>query len=124
MTTEAPFTRRKLVRDAVVFQFKLFVDGLRDLLLSPVSIIMAIIDVFTGGDRFYRLLALGRQSEEWINLFETHQHAGLDTAVSQIEEVVRNEYREGKISASARDAIRRAMAAARGEPQVKGGSDD
>lgn len=124
MTTEAPFTRRKLVRDAVVFQFKLFVDGLRDLLLSPVSIIMAIIDVFTGGDRFYRLLALGRQSEEWINLFETHQHAGLDTAVSQIEEVVRNEYREGKISASARDAIRRAVAAARGEPQVKGGSDD
>jgi len=66
-------SRLHLLWDVVVFQFKLAADGLRDILLSPLSIISAILGLVAGGDnpyRYYRrLLRLGHKSEIWINLF-------------------------------------------------------
>ena len=44
-------SRLQLIWDVFVFQFKLIADGLRDVLLSPVSIISAVLGLLTGGDQ-------------------------------------------------------------------------
>ena len=62
-----------LIRDVAVLQFKLVVDGLRDFLLVPVSLIAGIVSLTSGhkgvpGSQFYQLLSIGKQSENWIDL--------------------------------------------------------
>jgi len=65
--------RWTLIRDIFVLQLKLVVDGLRDFILVPVSLIIGIASLLKGGDspgsQFYELLRTGRRSERWINLF-------------------------------------------------------
>lgn len=65
--------RRKLLLDLVVFQVKLAADGIRDLILSPLSLLFAIAGLLVPGDDpgryFYRLLRAGRRTDHWINLF-------------------------------------------------------
>ncbi len=73
-------SRLQLLTDVLVFQFKLLVDGLRDLLLSPLSIIAAVIGLISGGDRpdqyFRRVVRFGLRTERWINLFGEHDGPG------------------------------------------------
>ncbi len=62
--------RWRLLRDAAAFQVKLVVDGMRDVMLSPLSLIAAIAGLALGRHEwFYDLLQLGRRSERWIDLF-------------------------------------------------------
>jgi len=67
-------SRLELVWNVVVFQFKLGLDGLRDVLLIPLSIFSAILGLAAGGDEpdryFKQLLRFGRQTENWLNLFD------------------------------------------------------
>jgi hypothetical protein len=89
-------SRLQLVLDIFVFQFKLAADGLRDVLLSPLSIISAIMGLVAGGDDPYRyfrdLLRFGRRTEVWINLFGYRKHAGTsDDLIAPIKEKVMNE---------------------------------
>lgn len=95
-------TRWQLFRDVLAFQFKLALDGLRDLLLSPISITAALIGVFSSrenpGKLFYRLLEIGGDTDRWINLFGTHQdeHApSSDDLVRRAESVVQSQYEKG-----------------------------
>lgn len=126
---EAPAERWELLRDVLVFQGKLVLDGLRDLLLSPLSIGAAIIGLIAGGDRpgryFYGLLSVGRQSDVWINLFGTSRHRfpynnpadsadtphgeSVDVLVDKLETLVKRQYERGGITANAKDAIDRAL---------------
>ncbi|TDF39750.1 hypothetical protein EYS14_09610 [Alteromonadaceae bacterium M269] len=91
-------TTRKLLRDVLVFQCKLAMDGLRDLILSPVSIILALYGTITNPSNpaiyFQSLLKFGRKSDDFINLFN-HNTASDKTAtptsddyVEQIETLV------------------------------------
>jgi hypothetical protein len=61
------------VRDVIVFQGKLLLDGARDALLIPASLFAAALDLIRGrideSGAFDRVLALGRRSERYINLF-------------------------------------------------------
>ena len=63
----------QLIRDVLSFQLKLAMDGIRDLILSPVSIGSAVWGMIASpsnpGKYYYQLLKLGRRSDEWINLF-------------------------------------------------------
>ncbi len=70
-TEDVEPTRWELLRDIFTFQVKLAIDGLRDLLLSPLSLMAGLIGGLLLGDRkmFYRLVHMGRRSERWINLF-------------------------------------------------------
>ena len=114
--------RVHLVRDAVVFQGKLLIDGVRDLLLVPISLIATIIDLFSKekpkGRRFYEVVHLGKRSEHWIDLFgaaekspfnspfpDSDDHKNLDDIVHQVESAVRQQYAEGGVSGSARKAL-------------------
>jgi hypothetical protein len=70
-------SRLQLVWDVALFQFKLLFDGLRDLLLSPLSLVAAVAGLIAGGDDpqryFRRLLQIGRRTEIWLNLFGHHR---------------------------------------------------
>ena len=78
--TDASATRLHLIWEVFVFQLKLAADGLRDVLLSPISIISAIMGLVAGGhepDRYFKqVLKLGRRTEIWLNLFGYRKHAG------------------------------------------------
>jgi hypothetical protein len=71
------------LREVIVFQFKLVLDALRDLIISPLSLGAAALDFLlpsSDGRRwFHRVLALGRRSEELIGLWHV---AGRDQAAS------------------------------------------
>ena len=99
--------RVELVREAAVLQLKLLVDGLRDAILIPISLVAALIGLIRGGpdcDREYRrVIKLGRRSERWINLFG-HQRplprsgaaGSIDTILDQVESTVLEQYQKGK----------------------------
>lgn len=116
-------TRRTLIRDAAVFQFKLVLDGLRDLLLVPVSIVGAVISLIDSksgqpGSQFYDVLAYGKRTERWIDLFgalrdrqadEAPDGGSLDEVMDRMEAYVIDEYRRGGITKQAKDRIDQAL---------------
>jgi hypothetical protein len=96
--------RLTLVRETAVLQIKLLVDGLRDAILIPLSLVATVIGLLRGGpdcDREYRrVLKLGRRSERWINLFGHERPLGgdpargsMDSILEQVEGVVLEQYR-------------------------------
>lgn len=115
--------RLTLIRDAAVFQFKLVFDGLRDLLLVPVSIVgvvISLIDSKSGqpGSQFYDALAYGKRTENWIDLFgalrdrqtdEPPDGGSLDAVMNRMEAYVIDEYRRGGITKQAKDRIDQAL---------------
>ncbi len=120
--------RWTLFRDAAVLQFKLIVDGFRDLLLVPASIVAAAVSLVSGGEdgkpgpQFYRLIALGKQSERMINLFGAYENApdsvkqefdfgdmNIDDLVSKVETFVVDEYKKGGVTKQAKARIDKAI---------------
>lgn len=119
--------RWTLIRDVAVFQAKLVVDGLRDLILVPVSLVAGIMSLVSGedgvpGTQFYRLLSVGKDSETWINLFGALRNAppdleypmpfpetDMDEIVGRIEAFVVDEERRGGMTAQARARLERAL---------------
>ncbi len=67
-------SRSELVRDTIVLQLKLIVDGLRDLALMPLCFFAALFGLIAHSERpgryMYRILSYGRLSEKWIGLFD------------------------------------------------------
>jgi len=114
----APDRRWQLLRDLLVFQLKLGVDALRDVVLSPLSIGAALLDLVTGTDRetlyFEQVLGVGRESERWINLFggaaePSAEPPGIDRLVERVEALVVDQYERGGITAQAKAAIDRSL---------------
>lgn len=100
--------RFPVLRDVLVFQGKLLVDGLRDLVLSPVSLLAALVDLIVpgddGGKRFYAVVRFGRRTEAWINLFGAADRGnpdvdpqGVDVLVAELENIVRDPHRRGEV---------------------------
>ena len=115
-------SRWVLIRDVAVFQLKLFLDGMRDAALIPISLFIALLDLLGVGPRagrqFYLLLKLGRRTEYRINLFGAAKQAdalasaprpGVDALVDRLEHLVVQEYERGGITASTKDAVDRAL---------------
>ena len=93
--SKAQVTTSQALRHLLVFQVKLGADALRDLLMSPISVLVFVVDVIrkpTLEDSLYlRLMLLGRKSDRVINLFDEHKDAGhftVDQAVEELEELV------------------------------------
>ena len=116
-----------LIRDVGVMQVKLLVDGFRDLVLLPASLIAGIISLVKSkdgkpGPQFYELISVGKQSERWINLFGALRNApediqtevnfgnaDMDDIVSRVETFVVDEYQRGGVTKQARDRINQAL---------------
>ncbi len=114
------------VRDALTFQAKLILDGLRDALMIPVSLVAAAIDLVARPDApgrlFYRVVLLGRRSEEWIDLFEAADRvdprrrpllaknpATIDEVFDRLEDLVVDQHARGGVTAQAKEAIDRVL---------------
>jgi hypothetical protein len=95
--SNAQVTTSHALRHLLVFQVKLGADAFRDLLLSPISVLVFAVDVIrkpTLEDSLYlRLMLLGRKSDRVINLFDEYKDAGhftVDQAVEELETLVTN----------------------------------
>lgn len=122
-TTDETSDRWTLARDIAVLQAKLLVDGLRDLLLVPASLTVGLVSLFSSengrpGPYFYQLLDLGKQTERWINLFgalknapsdirqiEGLPEADIDDLVGKLETFVKDEYKQGGLTAQAKERM-------------------
>lgn len=62
-----------LLRDLLIFQVKLIVDAVKDVLLIKISIIAAVFDVLFGRRGrpllFYRVLRTSERFDLWMNLY-------------------------------------------------------
>jgi hypothetical protein len=118
--------RWTLIRDILVLQVKLLVDGFRDLVLVPISLIIGFVSLLKAGNatgsEFYELLRVGRRSERWINLFGAAERVygppvvddrfpaeSIDEMVSRVESFVVDEYRQGGVTRQAKDQLDRAI---------------
>jgi len=134
--------RWRLLRDTAVLQVKLIIDGLRDLLLVPASLIAAIVSLVKTkdgkpGPQFYQLLALGKQSERSINLFGAFDHAppelegqsqlgdlNIDELVVRVESFVVDEFKRGGMTRQAKEQIDKALDAIQRSGRKSGNSDE
>ncbi len=103
------------------------VDGLRDLVLVPTSLIVGAFSLLSGkgerpGNEFYQLLSAGKQSEHWINLFGALENAppdlqnaapfsttDMDELVGKLETFVIDEHKRGGITAQAKHRFDQAL---------------
>lgn len=127
-------SRWTMIRDLGVFQVKLVIDGLRDLLLVPVSLVAGFVSLVSGkqgsvGPQFYHVLEWGKQSEHWINLFgalknspeqaerPTHfKEQGMDSIVERLEAFVVDEYKSGGLTAQAKEQLDKLIRSVRRKP--------
>jgi hypothetical protein len=115
-----------VIRDMLVFQFKLIVDGILDLVLLPVSLVVGLISLIGPGPKsgaeFYEFMRIGRRGERWINLFGAVERkqgpatdAGefatrdLDDLVSRVESFLVDEYRNRGITAQTKQRLDAAL---------------
>ncbi len=99
------------LREVIVFQFKLLLDALRDVVISPLSLAAAALDFLLpardGSRWFHRVLALGRRTEALIGLWNV---AGRDQASSDdIDAGLRkleDWLRSGEVPRQAKDQLR------------------
>ena len=120
--------RWTLVRDVTVLQGKLIVDGFRDLVLVPVSILAGLASLMKAGGHigteFYDLLRFGRRTDHWINLFGAADRiygprseddrfpvSDIDGLVSRVESFIVAEYQNGGVTKQARDRLGQALSA-------------
>lgn len=110
-----------MVRDAIVFQLKLVVDGIRDFVLIPVALVAAVLSLLRPGGQsgreFYEVVAFGRRTEKLINLFgaadklgreEPEAERDLDSFVDDVEAYVRREA-QGERFDAVRERVERAL---------------
>ncbi len=86
---------KRALRHLLVFQIKLAADALRDLLLSPVSAVVFIIDALrkprVEDSLYLRLMVLGRHSDRVINLFDEYsedEHYTIDETIAHLEDAL------------------------------------
>jgi hypothetical protein len=72
-------TRWVILRDLLIFQLKLLLDGAKDLVLAPVSLVAAALDVLwpgaRPGHRFYAVMRAGERYDRWLSLFSAADKA-------------------------------------------------
>ena len=92
------------LRKFLVFQFKLYVDAFRDILLSALSLVAFLLDAalqLSGPDSFFdKVLAFGRRTEESINLFNQYDDVAgkrnLDSILDDVEKKAEETIRKHK----------------------------
>ncbi len=113
--------RWQLIRDVLIFQAKMLLEGVRDLLLVPFTFAAGVIGVAVGGERperlFHDVLRAGHRFDAWLNLFGAVDEAerrrlearnapeGIDQYFQAIEERIVDQHGRGGLTQSARKTI-------------------
>ena len=100
MDPDLSATRKTLIRDVIILQFKLLLGAARDLALTPVTLTAAAIDLILSRRQapryFHWILRLGERSERWIDTWsagrqdEGPQRGNVDALLASVEEIVRD----------------------------------
>lgn len=134
-----PPDRMELIKDIIGFQFKLVVDGMRDFILVPVSLLVGFVSLVKPGDYpgtgFYTLLRAGKNSEHLINLFSaadklqdtdpdlSEKLAGdiqdIDALINKVEHFAKNEYNSGGLTQKAREHLDQVINSLRNQSDKK-----
>ena len=98
-----PESKRKavsLVKSVAILQLKLLLGAARDLVLSPVTLAAAAIDLIRikqhEPEYFRRTMKMGERSEEWIDLWAAAREPGepsranVDALLANLEQAVRD----------------------------------
>jgi len=129
MTSTLPDTQKttderwRFWRDVLVFELKMFIGNLRDFALMPVSVVAAMIDLVSRGERegslFYRVLRWGAHSEEVLDAYspikdelqdrKVNPNYTVDAVVARLEGVLVREYEKGGTAATIKAALDRAI---------------
>ena len=126
--TEQPVehsSKKKVVRDTFVFQLKLLGDGLRDIFLSPLSIIAGLAGIIIHPSKpdYYlrKLMYFGHKTDRWLNLFGTYgRHptstdATSDTYVKEVEAMLVKEYQKSGVAKVVKEGTEKLVKTARHE---------
>ncbi|MDR3388219.1 MAG: hypothetical protein P4L92_14305 [Rudaea sp.] len=100
MNTEVKRKAGPLIRAVAMLQVKLLLGAARDLALSPLTLVAALIDlvrVKNHEPHFFRdVMRVGERTEEWIDMWSAARHPdappreNVDALLSRVEEVVRD----------------------------------
>lgn len=92
-------TRGAVVREFLFFQLRLLADGLKDLLLSPLTVILLMISLLSPQQSramWTRLYRIGRGFDAWIDLFPDDERRAsradaqtMDSMLTQAEDLLR-----------------------------------
>ncbi len=103
-----------MLRDLVIFQVKLFLDGVKDLVLMPLSVGAFLLDILPQssartGRNFYAVMRAGERFDLWLNLYDATRRvdpgrdglfgeslAGANNLIGQVEQAVRQTVEVGK----------------------------
>lgn len=98
-------TRWIILRDLLIFQVKLVLDGAKDIFLAPLSLLAAALDLVFPGDEpgrnFYAVMRMGESFDRWLSLFSASDkanayedglfgasRAGSDSLLGRLERIV------------------------------------
>lgn len=112
-----------MIRDLSIFQLKIFLDGLKDLILAPLSLVAGIAGLFgrSGhpGRYLLNVMRLGKRYEQWINLYgaadresqpqEDKSAEGLDAYLKRFERAIVEQASRGGLTSQARATIEKAL---------------
>lgn len=74
--------REILFRDLIIFQIKLFLDGLKDIVTSQIALGAAVIDFLAPGPctgrRFYAVMGMAERFDRWLSLYGAAEKAAAD----------------------------------------------
>jgi hypothetical protein len=75
-------SRSNVLRDVLIFQVKLWLEGFKDIVLMPLSFGAAIIDLFVreegSRDTLYSVMKLGDRFERWVALYAALEEKDLE----------------------------------------------
>src|ERR1700744_4794400 len=108
--------RWSFLRDVVVFEAKLALNNLHNFFQIPLTLAVAVFDVIvkgkTEGERFYKLVEIGRTIDDAIDIYSIVEHRErslnkdytVDAVIAKMEDVIKREYEKGGTAASVKAA--------------------
>lgn len=110
---------RVVLRDLVIFQLKLFMDGVADFIIAQVALLAVLSDLLfptdRKGKRFYWVMARAERFDRWLSLYGAADRAdseedglfgasqaGSDTLLGKLEALVMGRWEVGEETGGAR----------------------
>jgi hypothetical protein len=115
--------RWQLIRDVLIFQAKMLIEGLRDLALVPLTLLATAFGLLFGREQperiFHDVLRAGHRFDTWLNLFapagkgkrEAPEALGsgeeptIDQYFERIEQKLLEQHERGGLTRSARETV-------------------
>ncbi len=101
-------SRSKVIRDVIIFQAKLWLEGFKDIALMPLSGGAAVLDFVFGSSTLYSVMKLGDRFERWVHLYAALEepetkgpngnHRSLDTLLNEAADGIEEKAVNGRPS--------------------------